>query len=366
VPEKLRYRLGGLYCYFLGICHEWLAQSGVAAWLIPSEFMDVNYGTPIKKYLLDKVTLIRVHRFDPHDVQFGDALVSSAVVLFRNEAPPPGQKVHFSFGGMLSNPKTERYVSRTDITPGQKWTKVFDNGFSWKPSDGVRLGDLFDIKRGIATGANSYFILNREQADEKGIPDTFLTPILPSPRYLDNNEIGALPDGTPDIDRKLYLVNCSLPEEIVERESKELWRYIQEGVARGINNGYLCRNRWPWYAQEKREPAPLLCSYMGRISERGGPFRLILNRSNAIVPNVYLMLYPKRTLQRAIDKDPGLIAQVWEWLNDAIQAHVMQQSRVYGGGLHKVEPKELAALSIEGISTLLPWVREEPEVLLFK
>jgi adenine-specific DNA-methyltransferase len=55
-----------------------MADDGYAAWLIPSEFMDVNYGAALKRYLTDHVTLIRVHRFDPADVQFGDALVSSS------------------------------------------------------------------------------------------------------------------------------------------------------------------------------------------------------------------------------------------------------------------------------------------------
>ena len=29
--------LAGLYCYFLLIAHGWLADDGLAAWLIPSE-----------------------------------------------------------------------------------------------------------------------------------------------------------------------------------------------------------------------------------------------------------------------------------------------------------------------------------------
>ena len=79
--------LAGLYCYFLLIAHDWLAENGLAAWLIPSEFMDVNYGDEVKRYLTERVCLRRIHRFCPSDVQFDDALVSSAIVVFENRKP---------------------------------------------------------------------------------------------------------------------------------------------------------------------------------------------------------------------------------------------------------------------------------------
>ena len=89
--------LAGLYCHFLGLSHAWMADGGIAGWLIPSEFMDVNYGQIVKRYLLDRVTLLHIHRFDPNDVQFADALVSSAVVWFRKAPPPQGSPslIHF-------------------------------------------------------------------------------------------------------------------------------------------------------------------------------------------------------------------------------------------------------------------------------
>jgi adenine-specific DNA-methyltransferase len=103
--------LAGLYCYFLGLSHARLAPGAISGWLIPSEFMDVNYGQAVKRYLLQRVTLLRIHRFDPSDVQFADALVSSAVVWFRNEAPPKDHVVRFTFGGTLLEPNLSRVVS---------------------------------------------------------------------------------------------------------------------------------------------------------------------------------------------------------------------------------------------------------------
>jgi methylase of polypeptide subunit release factors len=57
--------LTGLYCYFVCLSYGWMAENGIAGWLIPSEFMDVNYGQEVKKFLLSHVTLLRIHRFDP-------------------------------------------------------------------------------------------------------------------------------------------------------------------------------------------------------------------------------------------------------------------------------------------------------------
>src|SRR5258706_452257 len=56
--------LSGLYCYFLLLSDAWVSDGGMCIWLVPSEFMDVNYGAPLKEYLLTKVTILRMHRFD--------------------------------------------------------------------------------------------------------------------------------------------------------------------------------------------------------------------------------------------------------------------------------------------------------------
>ena len=116
--------LSGLYCYFLGLSHAWLAPGAISGWLIPSEFMDVNYGQIVKQYLLDRVTLLHIHRFDPSDVQFADALVSSAVVWFRNEPPPAGHVVQFTFGGTMHEPKLIKDHSGCCAGAGKKMDPI--------------------------------------------------------------------------------------------------------------------------------------------------------------------------------------------------------------------------------------------------
>lgn len=349
VYERTRIRingLAGLYCYFLLLCDPWLADGALAGWLIPSEFMDVNYGQQLKHYLLDRVTLVRVHRFDPNDVQFSDALVSSAVVWYRKAKPDPLHTVEFTYGGSLGSPKISRHIPLRDLSTATKWTRFPAAAPLGCGSEVLRISDLFDVKRGVATGSNEFFILTPEQIREHQLPTEFLSPILPSPRYLTVDEVEADERGLPILDRRLFHLRCDLPEDEVKRRYPTLWRYLQWGVEHGVRRRYLCAHREIWYAQEYRPPAMFLSTYMGRPrakSLNGNPFRFILNHSNATAANVYLMLYPKPPFERALRADRQARRAVWNALSSIRPETLVGEGRVYGGGLYKMEPKELAS-----------------------
>ncbi len=220
----------------------------------------------------------------------------------------------------------------------------------------MKLSDLFTIKRGIATGANEFFVLAESRAKELDLPRRFLRPILPSPRFLRTDEIEADDKGSPLIEPRLLLLDCGLSEDRVRREYPQLWSYLEAGRTRGIHERYLCTHREPWYSQEDRDPAPILCTYMGRTGENKGAFRFILNHSKAIAANVYLMLYPKPTLARILREQPDLLRTVWAALNEIPWNTLLSVGRVYGGGLHKMEPKELAEAPADTILVALPEV----------
>jgi hypothetical protein len=327
-----------------------MARDGLAGWLIPSEFMDVNYGRQIKSFLLDRVTLLRIHRFNPEDTQFREALVSSAVVWFKNTSPPAGHYVEFTYGGTLIEPAITKQVSADDLREFTKWTQFPRQNGKRRKQDGYRLADLFTVKRGLATGANEFFMLSPEQVAKHEIPDEFLTPILPSSRYLPDHEITADEKGEPILERKLYLLTCNLPESEVKAKHQALWRYFESGKSEGVHERYLCKNRSPWYAQEDRPPAPLLCTYMGRQNTgRGKPFRFILNHSKATAANVFLMLYPTPFLQTRLKTKPDLLRRIWLQLSQISIDDLTSEGRVYGGGLHKLEPKELGNVTLRSI-----------------
>jgi adenine-specific DNA-methyltransferase len=351
--------LAGLYCYFMLLAHRWMAPGAIAGWLVPSEFMDVKYGQVVKDYLLNEVTLRRLHRFEPNDVQFSDALVSSAVIWFKNSPPPPDCCVEFTFGGSLADPARMRRIPAGTLRRERKWTRLLANESSEKIASEtspatMRLGDLFAIKRGLATGDNKFFILDEQRILELGLSWRFLRPILPSPRNITGDIVGADESGLPLLARRLFLIDCPLPMDRLETCDPALARYLRTGIAT-VATGYLCGSRSPWYSQEKRAPAPFLCTYMGRTDENDTKaFRFILNQSNATAANVYLVMYPKGVLNAALNAQPGLAVSVLRLLNAIPSKDMTGEGRVYGGGLHKLEPLELANVPAAEISSILP------------
>ena len=335
--------LAGLYCYFMLLSHDWMEEQGLAIWLIPSEFMDVNYGSTVRRYLTEHVTLLHLHRFCPTDAQFTDALVSSAVVVFRKSPPPPGHSARFSFGGSVEAPNSEALVALETLRESQKWTQFPANPSIFKSND-LKLGDIFSIKRGLATGANGFFILTEAEAEKWQIPRKFLKPILPGPRNLTNDIVQSSPNGLPDVSPLLFLLDCDAPEEKIRQNWPRFYEYIRQGRDKEIDIAYIARHRTPWYSQENRPPAPFLCTYMGRSRNGKHPFRFIWNRSQATAHNVYLMLYPKGPLRDLLDAHPEYAAQIFETLQNIGPERFISEGRVYGGGLHKVEPKELAKI----------------------
>ena len=341
--------LAGLYAHFMVLTDAWAAEGAVAAWLVPSEFMAVNYGTEVRRYLCERVTLLRLHRFDPAQVQFGDALVSSAVLWWRHTPPPPNHHVTFSYGGSIATPALTESVPLKTLAGAAKWTRFpaisntpAESGQA-KPVDGLTLGEICTIRRGIATGDNRFFILTKDQITSHDLPPACFRPILPGPRYLPpgETEILAHSDGTPILARPLFLLDCALPEKELRQRHPTLWRYLRRGLE-DVAERYLCRHRTPWYAQEQRSPAPLLCTYMGRSRNGGAPFRFIRNRSLATAPNVYLLLYPAPM----VIAKPDRLDRLWRGLNRLNSAELIAEGRVYGGGLHKLEPRELARLPL--------------------
>lgn len=338
--------LSGLYCYFMILSTKWLKKEGLSCWLVPSEFLSVNYGKEIKRFLLENVDLISIHSFDNEDVQFDDALVSSSIVIFRNRSPR-NNTITFTWGNNINNPYKTLHIQRNALDYAEKWNGPYLGGSSELES-AYSISTFFTIKRGIATGDNSFFIVDQSTIDTFDLPREFLVPVVPPPRKLDCDRF----DLNTASRNPLYLIRTDLSSDIIRTKYPGYFNYINEGIKRGVNLRSNCKSRDIWYNCEYRDSAPLLISYMGRCNGKV-PFRFILNETGAIATNSYLMIYPRHEFKHHFN-DLNVREKVWKALCSISGEQLMAHGRCYGGGLYKLEPKELGTVPCPQLASILP------------
>ncbi len=340
----------GLYVYFLVLSHAWMKNEAVAAWLIPTEFMTTDYGAALRHYLTHNVQLIRIHLFSANDIQFENARVSSAVVVFRKRQSQDMKSVELSEGGTLFDPLILHKVTTHDLREKKRWAIPMRAQSPIKTA-GPRIDELFNIRRGLATGANAFFIIERKLAASKGLPPEALRPILPKSRGLRSDIIETEADGYPSQFPQYCLLDCGIDEKEISIRFPQLMDYLRSAGSK-VRDRTLVKRRQPWYKQEHRPPAPFLCTYMGRMRDNCTSIRFIWNKSQAVATNSYIMLYPNEELLTILKRKPDNSAKLFALLK-ATAKGISQSGRVYGGGLHKIEPGELKEIRLPSVPVWL-------------
>src|SRR5438270_14021099 len=67
----------------------------------------------------------------------------------------------------------------------------------------------------------------------------------------------------------------------------------------------------------------------------------------------YHILYPKPFFLKALENNSKLANAIWQALQSITSKTLIEEGRVYGGGLHKMEPKELANVPADGFLAIL-------------
>ena len=165
-------RLTNLYALFLLKIWQDLAPYGRAAVLLPAEFLNANFGEEIKERLLKEIRPPGLVVFAPTLNLFEDALTTSAIV-FLEKSRPVAQRmlgiradslqdatsfVHHILADAVTPPPAQS-LCLSDFRSSEKWLNVFFNGSASAgvPALAKTVGDYFNCRRGIATGANDFF-----------------------------------------------------------------------------------------------------------------------------------------------------------------------------------------------------------------
>lgn len=329
-------RMTNLYGLFLLRIWERLADDGRAAVIVPAEWLNADFGRPLKRYMLRQNAIDSIVLFEDDALVFDGALTTAVIMLLRrgrsDDAPIRAAVLQDAAALLQLQFDDMREVDPATLDPAGKWSNtIADACGNREPVEASgTLGDVAVCMRGIATGANGYFTLTEPERIEAGIDAADLKPCITKANHALSNEFSASDlDGLKANARKTWLLD---PREPVRSAIAD---YLERGRAMGIHERYLPSHRPAWYRPEKRDPAPIWAPVFVR-----GRFRFIRNSAQAMNLTAFHGLYPHRTEPAAID---ALLTYLW---SDAAQRAIGAQSRLYGGGLRKLEPRDVLAIPI--------------------
>ena len=294
-----------LYVYFQLLMPALLNTKGTFCFIISNSWLDVEFGGYVQQFLLKHTQL---HAIYDCNVRSFSASVNTIIYLHSaiindklddklKTFKPQGKPIKFvmnkaDYTEMAYTPfliEQEHCTQNTfnDLyrvivkTPQELWEEGFDEieynyqSNKWggkylrapeiyftilqKGKDKlVPLKEVAEVRFGIKTGANEFFILDRKKAQEWGIEEEFLVPIVKSSR-----DVKALSNSKNNINDYLFFI-----KDAKQKLSQNVLKYIQFGEDstqwedNPPANRNSCQGRIKWYVIGERRLPDISCNYM--------------------------------------------------------------------------------------------------------
>ncbi|MGC0391115.1 Eco57I restriction-modification methylase domain-containing protein [Bradyrhizobium sp. USDA 241] len=333
-------KLAGLHMHFFLKTRELAKPGDFGAFITAAEWLDVNYGSLLRKMLADGLGGSAIHIIKPTAQPFENALTTGAITCFHvGNRPNTLSMREVNSLAELSPLAAGREVAWSDIAHARKWS-VFVREQSPVQPGFVELGELFRVHRGQVTGSNATWIENEMMA---GIPDRYLRPSITRAR-----ELIAAGSALRDASRLRRVLDLPVDlDELAPAELDAVKRFLRWAKERQIDTGYIAASRKAWWAVQLREPPPIFSTYMARSAPS-----FVTNLAQARYINIAHGLYPR---------EPMTSGQLEAVVSHLRRYVTTEGGRIYAGGLVKFEPRELERLRIPALDRLHEYTADSVE-----
>ncbi|MGB9756171.1 MAG: N-6 DNA methylase [Candidatus Bathyarchaeales archaeon] len=352
----------GIYAYFFTHSAKFLKEHGMMGQITSDTWLDVGYGEDLKRFFLEH---FKIHAIIWYDVRaFEKALVGTCITILEKEDESKEDRDNniVKFVRIKKAVPTEEIVRaietakedfederigitvkrQKELEPREKWGKFLRAPTIYykilSHPKVTKLGKIASVRRGITSGANEFFYLDKEKVNFWSIEAEYLKPIIVSPKEM------KIEINSDDISQWVLFVHK--PKEELSRTN--VLKYIQWGeevetqikggtkggtIVKGFHNLSTVKSRKLWYDVGEREPASILRSR--RIWEKCVYF---LNNANALAND---SLYEIRPNNR---NDVKVLAGI---LNSSAAAFISElEGRFYGGGVLELEVYETKNMTV--------------------
>lgn len=287
-----------------------LSQHGKAVYLIPSDWYAPYRESFFQNFLMTQKSLKYIVLYDENTPVFDDNMSSACLLMFdkQYEGEPIVKKTVYQSSQTLN-----------DIMCLPDYHKpVIDDGM-------ILLSDVMHVKRGIATGANEWFVGDLNKFNY--FPYKVLTPCITKASDINQASIQ---------DRALSYKSDFDKYIISPDQSKICQDYIALGESQGLHQRYLTRKRKQWYSINLPRIPDAFINVFTRKE-----FYILENILRAQSLSCFHYVYLKDTID--IYKYNNFI------MGDDFHRSAENVMKKYGGGLWKLEPGMIMNMKIPDI-----------------
>lgn len=335
----------GIHIYFLLRALQLLQpELGRLAFIMPADTCEGVFAPILWDWITRHYRLEAVVTFDAEASPFPGVDTNALVFMIRRAAPLENflwarcteggteELKRWTLSAFRHRPKDGLVVHRRELAEGLR------TGLSRPPIEGRIAGpfllDFATVLRGIATGANEFFFLTREQARRLGIPGNFLVRAIGRTRDVGGDEIGEDLLAQLETSGRPTLLFCPDGRPL-DRFPAAVRRYLEGGERQGLSSRPLIASRRPWYKMESRKAPPILFAYLGRRNAR-----FVRNVAGVVPLTGFLCVYPR-------SEDRLFLEGLWRVLSHpATVENLSLVGKSYGSGCIKVEPRALERLAL--------------------
>ncbi len=329
-----------LWAYFVLHALMFLRQGGRCAWVLPSSYLYADYARDVRIHLKDRFSRVVEITMEQRLFSSEGAKERTVIVLADGYLTRSGEKNHRQF-----------HVENADELEGV--VSSFENdyagsngGFASPTSDAAALfdalrgkltcralGDFIDVRIGIVTGANDFFIRSEATWLEFGIKGAEIRPILSKLNQvmgLEFTKIGL------ETNRQNGLKCMLLNIGELGRKSKKVSQYLASFPPDKMAANATFKKRAYWYSPDDGRVPDAFLSYMCDH----GP-RLVLNQVKTTSTNTIHRVYFHADVDLARKKAIAI-----SMLTTVTQLSAELVGRSYGSGVLKLEPGEARRIDI--------------------
>ena len=330
LPESL---FQNIWISFILAALKVLSANGTLFFVLPFEFLQVQYAERLREFLETKFNTIEITTFE--DRVFPDIEQDVCLVYLSNE---PEAKPYIQYTTVVSDSNFETVFQSVIMRnkPLKKWSNcILDDNETEKLRELAllfpQISSFGDISPGIVTGANSFFIVRKETKESFEMDDESFLPIVSKSSGLKPMLI-LRPSDFDDLANKeipIYLLNLTGIAE--ETFSENLVLHLNGGKESLIPSRYKCSKRKRWY------DVPIVKNGQACFFKRFSILpRLLVNSVNVHTTDIAYNI-------RFTDGfDPQSFA--FCFYNSLTLAMCEYNGRFYGGGVGELVPSEFKQL----------------------